>query len=154
MSRSPEHDLQVRCVTWFRYRYPHLIPLFFAVPNGGFRNKAEAARLKAEGENSGVADLILQMPNAECTSLNIEMKAGTSQSDTQKVYEQCVTASGGLYIVCKSYEEFTDNVSSYIDSIDGLVMERLRELHRKRQAEEAEKARKNYIKRIQKTARQ
>ena len=49
MSKSPEHDLQTRCVIWFHYRFPHLKPLFFSVPNGGYRNKAEAARLKAEG---------------------------------------------------------------------------------------------------------
>lgn len=154
MSQSSEHDLQVRCVTWFRYKYPHLMPLFFAVPNGGYRNKSEAARLKAEGENAGVSDLILQVPNEKYSSLNIEMKAGTSQRDTQKVYQQCVTASGGLYILCKSYEQFTKDVISYIDRIDSKVTESLTELWRKRQAEELEKVRIKYQRRIKNTAKQ
>ena len=76
MSKSPEHDLQTRCVIWFHYRFPHLKPLFFSVPNGGYRKKAEAARLKAEGANAGVSDLILQLPAGKWSSLNIEMKAG------------------------------------------------------------------------------
>ncbi len=97
MSKSPEHDLQTRCVIWFHYRFPHLKPLFFSVPNGGYRNKAEAARLKAEGANAGVSDLILQLPAGKWSSLNIEMKAGSSQREEQKVYQTCVQASGGRY---------------------------------------------------------
>lgn len=46
MSKSPEHDLQTRCVIWFHYRFPHLKPLFFSVPNGGYRKKAEAGVLR------------------------------------------------------------------------------------------------------------
>lgn len=84
MSKSPEHDLQTRCVIWFHYRFPHLKPLFFSVPNGGYRNKAEAARLKAEGANAGVSDLILQLPAGKWSSLNIEMKAGSSQGKNRK----------------------------------------------------------------------
>ena len=33
--------------------------VFFHVPNGGFRNKSEAALLKAMGVHAGVSDLIL-----------------------------------------------------------------------------------------------
>ena len=108
MSKSPEHDLQTRCVIWFHYRFPHLKPLFFSVPNGGYRNKAEAARLKAEGANAGVSDLILQLPAGKWSSLNIEMKAGSSQREEQKVYQICVQASGGRYELCRSYEQFVD----------------------------------------------
>ena len=103
MSKSTEHDLQTRCVIWFHYRFPHLKPLFFSVPNGGYRNKAEAARLKAEGANAGVSDLILQLPAGKWSSLNIEMKAGSSQREEQKVYQTCVQASGGRYELCRSY---------------------------------------------------
>lgn len=35
------------------------ILLFFAVPNGGWRNPVVAAKLKAEGVRSGVSDLII-----------------------------------------------------------------------------------------------
>lgn len=117
MSKSPEHDLQTRCVIWFHYRFPHLKPLFFSVPNGGYRNKAEAARLKAEGANAGVSDLILQLPAGKWSSLNIEMKAGSSQREEQKVYQICVQASGGRYELCRSYEQFVDLVIEYISQL-------------------------------------
>ena len=136
MSKSPEHDLQTRCVIWFHYRFPHLKPLFFSVPNGGYRNKAEAARLKAEGANAGVSDLILQLPAGKWSSLNIEMKAGSSQREEQKVYQTCVQASGGRYELCRSYEQFVDLVTEYIS---------------KREEEEKQKIRKQYQKRISKT---
>lgn len=29
MNKAPEHELQKHCVTWFKYRYPHLKALFF-----------------------------------------------------------------------------------------------------------------------------
>ena len=151
MSKSPEHDLQTRCVIWFHYRFPHLKPLFFSVPNGGYRNKAEAARLKAEGANAGVSDLILQLPAGKWSSLNIEMKAGSSQREEQKVYQTCVQASGGRYELCRSYEQFVDLVTEYISQVDGRVLERLRQIHLEREEEEKQKIRKQYQKRRSKT---
>lgn len=151
MSKSPEHDLQTRCVIWFHYRFPHLKPLFFSVPNGGYRKKAEAARLKAEGANAGVSDLILQLPAGKWSSLNIEMKAGSSQREEQKVYQTCVQVSGGRYELCRSYEQFVDLVTEYISQVDGRVLERLRQIHFEREEEEKQKIRKQYQKRISKT---
>lgn len=151
MSKSPEHDLQTRCVTWFRYRFPHLTPLFFSVPNGGYRNKAEAARLKAEGANAGVSDLILQIPAGKWSSLNIEMKAGSSQREEQKVYQTYVQASGGRYELCRSYEQFVVLVVGYVSQVDGRILERLHQIHRERGEEEKRRIRERYQKRISKT---
>ena len=44
-----EHDLQVVCVEWFRYQYPRLTMRLFAVPNGGYRDRKTASKLKDEG---------------------------------------------------------------------------------------------------------
>lgn len=41
-----EHDLQVACVEWFRYQYPRLTMRLFAVPNGGYRDRKTACKLK------------------------------------------------------------------------------------------------------------
>jgi hypothetical protein len=43
------------------YVYPELA-LMHAIPNGGFRNKAEAGKLKAEGVKAGVLDTFLPVP--------------------------------------------------------------------------------------------
>ena len=53
-----EHDEQVLIFKWARLsegRWPELA-LLFAIPNGGHRHKAVAAKLKAEGVRAGVPD--------------------------------------------------------------------------------------------------
>lgn len=53
-----EHDIRCSCIKWFRAQYPQLSKLLFAVPNGGFRNKATAGKMKAEGVVAGVSDIL------------------------------------------------------------------------------------------------
>jgi hypothetical protein len=148
MATYKEHDLQSQCVKWFRLHYPHLSPLFFAVPNGAKRGKAEAAWYKTEGLNRGVSDLILQLPNTFYGSMNIEMKAGSKQSDAQVVYQQCIMAGGGYYCICNTFQEFQAQVVSYIASVPPSIMEQLRSLHVQREAQKVEDARAQYRKRI------
>ena len=45
---NPEERLQMDCVKWFRYQYMTHWRQLFAVPNGGSRNKKEAANMKAK----------------------------------------------------------------------------------------------------------
>lgn len=52
-----EHLEQREFVSWFRKTYPGV--RIFAIPNGGYRNLATAARLKAEGAVAGVPDLCI-----------------------------------------------------------------------------------------------
>ena len=146
--KTPEHDLQVRCVTYFRYHYPHLRPLFFSVPNGGHRHKATAARLKAEGETTGVADLILLLPNRYYHSLNIEMKWRTRQSPAQKLYEMCCRAAGGRYVICRSLAEFQHELADYLSTVDPNTLSALAAIHRAVEADKAEAAKKEYKKLI------
>lgn len=47
----------------------------FAIPNGGYRTKAEAAKLKAEGVSAGVPDLCIPVARGPYHALFIEMKA-------------------------------------------------------------------------------
>ena len=42
-----EHQEQVQLVRWFRASHPSV--LIFAIPNGGYRSRVTASRLKAEG---------------------------------------------------------------------------------------------------------
>lgn len=50
------------------------IPVFH-IPNGGYRNKAEAAHLKAQGVRPGVPDLCVPVARYGYHGLYIEMKA-------------------------------------------------------------------------------
>lgn len=114
-NRLSEHNLQRSCVNWFRYQYPYLRHLLFAVPNGGYRNAREAPRLKEEGVSPGVADLILLLPSVGFNTLNIEMKIGkNNQSEHQLNYERFCTTAGSKYVVCRSIEEFKSIINAYI----------------------------------------
>lgn len=116
-----EHDLQVACVEWFRYQYPHLHNRLFAVPNGGYRDRKTACKLKAEGVLSGVSDLILLKPNAQFHALLIEMKVTekySHQSDEQKAWQNDLTALGEYkYVVCRTIDDFMREVNDYLKGI-------------------------------------
>jgi len=73
-----EHDLQKAIFKWARIyeaKYPDL-RWMYAVPNGGHRNKATAARLKAEGVKRGVADIHLPIQRGGFCGLWAECKVG------------------------------------------------------------------------------
>lgn len=114
-----EHRLQCACVRWFRLQHPGLRHALFAIPNGGRRDKATGARLKEEGVVAGVADLILLHANCEHHALLIEMKAGKGrQSQSQKEWQQMISADGYKYVVCRSLEEFVAEVNGYLNEAE------------------------------------
>lgn len=109
--RKTEHNLQTACVRWFRYTHPELALNLFAVPNGGRRDRATGAMLKAEGATAGVADLLLLTPSWDGKShaLAIEMKTterGSAQRETQKKWQQAIEATGNRYEVCRDFDHF------------------------------------------------
>lgn len=141
MNTPREHNLQVRCVKYLRIKYPHLSTVFYAVPNGGLRAKTTAAMLKSEGATAGVADLCLDLPSRDFHGLRIEMKAGTTQSPAQKVFQRAMIAAGYRYVVCHSYEEFCHTVDHYIEQAQFSVIDALRTLYGEMKREDTEKAR-------------
>ena len=110
-----EHDIQCSCVKWFRTQYPQLSNLLFAVPNGGFRNKATAVKMKAEGVIPGVSDLILLHKSGDYGALLIEMKTNKGrQSENQKAWQAHVIEFGYKYVVCRSLEDFIKEIKDYL----------------------------------------
>ena len=113
--RHIESTLQQTCVRWFRLQYPSLSRLLFAVPNGGARRKIEGAIMKAEGVLAGVSDLILLYPSAGFHALCIEMKTEKGrQQPSQKIFQQEVEKVGYKYIVCRSVDDFINEINEYI----------------------------------------
>lgn len=110
-----ESDIQKSCVRWFRLVYPNIGKLLFAVPNGGSRNKIEAAIMKAEGITAGVSDLILLYGNGKYNSLCIEMKTETGRlSENQKTWLKLASKNGSKCIVCRSLDSFMKAVTDYL----------------------------------------
>lgn len=119
--RNIESHIQQTCVKWFRLQYPAIGNLLFAVPNGGQRNRITASILKAEGVVSGVADLLLLVPNQDYHGLCIEMKRGKTmqsskgvQSDNQKRWQALVESQGYAYRIAHSLDEFISLIRDYI----------------------------------------
>ena len=70
---SRETNEQQALIRWAAY-HPICSKHLFSIPNGGSRNKIEAAKLKREGVKKGVSDLFLAYPRPGCHGLWLEMK--------------------------------------------------------------------------------
>ena len=76
--RSLEHNEQVALIGWARCQRFNGTPIaddLHAIPNGGQRHPAVAAKLKAEGVTPGIPDLMLTIPVAPYHGMFIEMKS-------------------------------------------------------------------------------
>lgn len=122
--RHDEEDLQRACCRWYELQWGakkiNGEPIARALhhsPNGGRRNKAEAARFKAMGTRAGFPDLWLGIPVNGCPYLCIELKTlhdGSHQSDNQKTYERLVKALGAKYVVVRTLQEFITTINAYL----------------------------------------
>ena len=113
--RGAEHNLQTHCVRWFRYEYPELQKVFFAVPNGGHRHPKVAVAMKREGQLAGVSDLVLLVPRNHWHGLLVEMKTEKGrQSKEQKAFEQAVRSHGYAYHIARSFDQFRQIVIHYL----------------------------------------
>lgn len=77
--------------------------VYFAVPNGGYRRKAEAAILIGQGVKAGVADLII-IHNGQAYGL--ELKAPDGDLDSKQI-DMCARFhdAGAPYSVARSIDE-------------------------------------------------
>lgn len=113
----PEHLEQVQLVARFRLAYPALAKLLFAIPNGGKRGKAEAARLKAEGVTAGVPDLMLAVVTDDYPGLYIEMKRPDGLGKVSKDQRELIDLlrqQGYRVEVCHGAKEAWDVVTVYL----------------------------------------
>ena len=113
----PEHREQVLFVARFRLEYPGLARLLFAIPNGGRRSPREAGRLKDEGVQAGVPDLMLAVPVAPFHGLFIEMKRADGKGATspeQRTQQELLTRQGYWVATCDGYEHAWDTVAVYL----------------------------------------
>ena len=117
-----EDQLQAKCFLWANQKLPKTRGLLWACPNGGKRDGREAVKLKSTGVVPGIADLHLDIPNAEYHGLKIEMKVPREKSThkikaldpAQKVYQEKVTQAGYLYVVCDDFEDFQSILIAYL----------------------------------------
>jgi hypothetical protein len=113
IKEASEHEEQRNFVRWFRMSYPGV--RIMAIPNGGARNIATAARLKAEGVVSGVPDLFIP-----AWGLWVEMKKtrGGIASENQKDWIRYLEACGYSAIICRGALNAIDMVKEFEQKIE------------------------------------
>jgi hypothetical protein len=85
--------------------------VFFHVPNGGQRNKVEAAIFKGLGVQPGVSDLILLHAG---TFHALELKGeGGKQTNAQRRFQSDVVAAGGLAATCEGVDSAVRQLESW-----------------------------------------
>lgn len=118
MTEPTEHQEAVAFMQAVRLneaRHPDL-RMLFAVPNGGDRHKAVAAKLKAEGVKAGVLDYILPVARGGFHGLAIELKRRKrgQTSGEQEQWIEAFRAQGWRAEVCKGWEQALAVLSDYL----------------------------------------
>ena len=114
-----EGEEQARLFSWagmVSHRHPEL-RMMFHVPNGGARNKTEAARFKAEGVKAGVPDICLPVPRGTYHGLFIELKRldGGRVSPEQRAWLDDLLGQGYFAVVCFGWERASEIIQEYLN---------------------------------------
>lgn len=97
-----------------RQQYPKL-KLLYHIPNGGKRDKIEAAHLKQQGVKKGVPDLHLPVARGKYHSLYIEMKDEDGRvSPEQSWWIEELRAEDNCCEVCYGWDEARKVIEWYL----------------------------------------
>ena len=108
-----EHEIQCLLIKWASV-VPELKCLF-AVPNGGHRHVAVAAKLKREGVKAGVPDLMLPIARGGYHGLFLELKADKGRlSDVQTIWLERLNANGYKTAVCFGFDSAKNTIMDYL----------------------------------------
>lgn len=108
-----EEAEQIRLVAWLDWALPD-VP-YFHVPNGGWRAKRTAGRMKALGAKPGVPDLSFPEPRGPWHGLYIEMKRakGGQLSAAQTAWIGRLRRNGYRVEVCAGAEAAMAVIEDY-----------------------------------------
>jgi len=110
--RQQEAIEQVKVI---RYCVIRGLPVYH-IPNGGSRNKIEAANLKRQGVKAGVPDLCFPVALRGYHGLYIEMKAGKNKTtDNQDEWIALLRGNGYCVHVCYGFDEARSVIDWYFE---------------------------------------
>ncbi len=102
LDRNAEAKRQAAIVEYVRWVAPQVV--IFAVPNGGLRAKAEAARLKWTGVLAGVLNLVLVLPDGRVAFWECKTPPGRI-SPAQFAFIDRLEALGHSWAVVRSIDD-------------------------------------------------
>lgn len=115
---ADEHTHQVCFMEAFRKSYMGYLRDLYAVPNGGSRNRAEAANMKMEGVSAGVSDLCFSFPNFNFCGLYLEAKTIKGKmSEAQIEFTERKWATGYAALECKGWMQLIEAVHWYMGAM-------------------------------------
>ena len=87
----------------------------FAIPNGGYRSKATAVNLRAEGVKRGVWDIFVPYPRGKYHGMYIELKYGKNKlTPEQETFRPHCEAQGYKTYVAYSWFEAYTAIMDYL----------------------------------------
>ncbi|WP_160688371.1 VRR-NUC domain-containing protein [Clostridium sp. C2-6-12] len=115
MTEAQEQKFLFQWAGVARQKYPEL-ELLFHVPNGGKREKREAASLRKEGVKAGVPDLVLPVARGEYFGLYIELKVGKNKpKEHQLKWIEDLKFQGYFVKVCYGWIEASEVIENYLE---------------------------------------
>lgn len=110
------HQMALFC--WVNHHVATIPELayLFAIPNGGARNPATAAKLKATGTKKGVSDMMLPVARHGHHGLWIELKKpkGGKESQEQKDWGQAMREQGYAYCCCVGWRAAAEALQAWL----------------------------------------
>lgn len=118
-----EHYDQVFIFDHFYRSDSHIYDHLFAIPNGGFRLKATAAAIEAEGAKRGYPDMGLEIAAGVYHGMRIEQKHGKRMpAETQITWMNRLRAGGFYVLLSFSPEETIRAIRQYVALEPGEAM--------------------------------
>ena len=117
--RTPKNEAehQMNVFAWsqiHRDEYP-VLELLHHIPNGGRRDRIEAAHLKQQGVKPGVPDLCLPVARGGYHALYIELKTETGRATAdQKWWGEQLQGQDNMWRVCYGWEAAVTTLQWYL----------------------------------------
>ncbi len=115
---QPESSIQQACFSWIAFKAAKdwRYKLIYAIPNGGYRHKLVAAKLKREGVKAGVWDIAIDVPSRGFHGARVEIKTSKGkltkeQEDMRLLYLQ----AGYLPVIIRSTDQFINFIQEYFN---------------------------------------
>ena len=113
-----EEQMQADVFQWAEWqskKHPELAYMFH-IPNGGYRHKATAARMKRAGQKAGVPDIFLPTSRGGKHGLFIELKFGKNKpTEKQENYIAFLGCQGYATAICYSFDEAINAILDYLN---------------------------------------
>lgn len=106
-NRHDEDDLQKKCVAYYNKYHDKYRLLLNHCPCETKRDAKVGAKLRDMGMRAGYPDLVLHLPRHGYGCLGIELKIiGGKQNENQVAMQKAWEASGNMYCIIRSCEQF------------------------------------------------